>query len=665
MIRRSKSIFDFGPYKYVLGISAIIMCLILITYSLIEESEQLDDVHDATLDKRKDGDVKTGRQNEKRASKNAIQQGNVLNAIQQGNVVKSTRKSIAIRGISSRHLVSLHIDEKLVYAKRNDSDRGIHLIVLNEFNGDVMATKSFDTCLNMNMQLYLKLYLKDMRPDTIIISMVKDDAAFSLTEVGRDALKALGSRKIDQLKLRGRWIFVTRNGKTLHESVSNNPVKGMNADPLILKMSFPLKDASDFCQYNGSYSPQELKRRVFCFKYVGFNSICNCTHPSPIQFRPAELLGNRMKSVPISIVASNRPHYLHRMLQKLLSNQGVTRDMVTVYVDGYYDQVIALLDVLGVRFVENARARCGDECKIHQSYKHMLDSTAARNLQAEFMMIIEEDLLVSDDFMDYFNQLLPVLSADESLLCISAWNDHGFKHSTNDPSMVYRVETMPGLGWVLKRDIYVKEFAPIWPGLKYGADWDLWMRQVHIRKSRECLIPDIPRTFHFGKIGTHITDYGGTDDEYNNLFITTLNTKTGNRFDVDTLHKDSYEKHMHGLVKQAQVLDHTIDPCNKNTSFIPSTQNGLYVMYIKWRHNGDAETWLNLAKCFKLWSVDVRGVHKHMWRFWLQENHVIVVSNRSPYFIYKPKDVEPIFISNEHVGNKHKFSMYHRQGYEI
>lgn len=39
------------------------------------------------------------------------------------------------------------------------------------------------------------------------------------------------------------------------------------------------------------------------------------------------------------------------------------------------------------------------------------------------MVIIEEDLEVSVDILTYFNQLLPVLENDETVYCISAWND--------------------------------------------------------------------------------------------------------------------------------------------------------------------------------------------------------------------------------------------------
>ena len=67
-------------------------------------------------------------------------------------------------------------------------------------------------------------------------------------------------------------------------------------------------------------------------------------------------------------------------------------------------------------------------------------------------------------------------------------------------------------------------------------------------------------------------------------------------------------------------------------------------MYMKQNQEGDYETWNNLAKCYKLWDLDVRGFHKQMWRFWLKENRVIVIGTSSPYAKYKPENVNPIYI---------------------
>ena len=40
----------------------------------------------------------------------------------------------------------------------------------------------------------------------------------------------------------------------------------------------------------------------------------------------------------------------------------------------------------------------------------------------------------------------------------------GYEHTSGDPSKLYRVETMPGLGWILKKSIYKQELEHRWPG---------------------------------------------------------------------------------------------------------------------------------------------------------------------------------------------------------
>ena len=38
-------------------------------------------------------------------------------------------------------------------------------------------------------------------------------------------------------------------------------------------------------------------------------------------------------------------------------------------------------------------------------------------------------------------------------------------------------------------------------------DWDMWMRKASVRKNRECIIPDVPRTYHFGVTGINMNSY--------------------------------------------------------------------------------------------------------------------------------------------------------------
>ena len=115
--------------------------------------------------------------------------------------------------------------------------------------------------------------------------------------------------------------------------------------------------------------------------------------------------------------------------------------------------------------------------RISQHYKASL--TAIFNIypKAKYAIVLEEDLDVSPDFFSYFSQTVRLLEEDPTLYCISAWNDQGYEHTSADPALLYRVETMPGLGWILKRSLYKEELEPRWPTpekVKFYRKVDTW-----------------------------------------------------------------------------------------------------------------------------------------------------------------------------------------------
>ena len=66
---------------------------------------------------------------------------------------------------------------------------------------------------------------------------------------------------------------------------------------------------------------------------------------------------------------------------------------------------------------------------------------------------------------------------------------------------------MPGLGWMLSRQLYKGELEALWPSPEKPWDWDMWMRLEKIRRGRECVVPDVSRTFHFGTKGLNMNTY--------------------------------------------------------------------------------------------------------------------------------------------------------------
>lgn len=109
-----------------------------------------------------------------------------------------------------------------------------------------------------------------------------------------------------------------------------------------------------------------------------------------------------------------------------------------------------------------------------------------------------DDLDIAPDFFEYFSGTFPLLRADKTLWCISAWNDNGKKGviDNQSPDLLYRSDFFPGLGWMMSKELW-NELGPKWP----RAFWDDWIRNPEQRLNRACIRPELPRSSTFGKIG--------------------------------------------------------------------------------------------------------------------------------------------------------------------
>ena len=60
----------------------------------------------------------------------------------------------------------------------------------------------------------------------------------------------------------------------------------------------------------------------------------------------------QVSDVPVAIIASNRPQYLYRMLRSLLSANGANPSMITVFIDGFYAEPLAVAKLFGLRGIQ-------------------------------------------------------------------------------------------------------------------------------------------------------------------------------------------------------------------------------------------------------------------------------------------------------------------------
>jgi hypothetical protein len=130
------------------------------------------------------------------------------------------------------------------------------------------------------------------------------------------------------------------------------------------------------------------------------------------------------------------------------------------------------------------------DCHISQHYKLLLKLFLGC-LRAPGILFLEDDLEIAPDFFSYFEATVPLMANDNSIYCVSAWNDHGQRGRVNDNTALYRTDVMPGLGWYLNAKIGM-ELARKWP----PTNWDDWMRLPAIKAGRSCIYPEVSSSQH-------------------------------------------------------------------------------------------------------------------------------------------------------------------------
>lgn len=173
-----------------------------------------------------------------------------------------------------------------------------------------------------------------------------------MTENGRSGLSAVGSQLSDSLSWRDMWALVAvKGGGAVGEDVGKCPDPKEWGAPVHLTVTVS-KPESLVVECDWPETAENRRRLKFCSKYEGYGSLCHCAKPLPLSFKPLPLTPNNVADVPVAVIASNRPFYLFRMLRRLLTTPGASAAMITVFIDGYFQEPMDVTELLGIRAVQ-------------------------------------------------------------------------------------------------------------------------------------------------------------------------------------------------------------------------------------------------------------------------------------------------------------------------
>ncbi len=273
----------------------------------------------------------------------------------------------------------------------------------------------------------------------------------------------------------------------------------------------------------------------------------NSSLPSPFMPRPA-----------ILVLCYNRASFLRRTLRSLMALPEVVHYDVYISQDGE-DRNVELEAASWsqaspslVHFWQKKRPVPAPSAPktppagfVAQHYKWALDRLFVDEKHSH-VIIVEDDMQVSSDFLLLFSKTAHLLDQDPTLMCVSSWNDNSRNGLGTNEGLLLRTSYFPGLGWMLKQSFYLEELQASWPLMSH---WDNWLR-ANIEK--DCISPSLPRNRNFGNIGSSMNVAAFSKEI---AVVQFYEGKDPVDFgDVSYLLYDNYVKRMQELLESAQRL---------------------------------------------------------------------------------------------------------------
>jgi len=392
------------------------------------------------------------------------------------------------------------VDGRYVIAKGvNDAGRGINIVLIG--NGkEILKTAHFDTFNEDSTNL--EIFLEGIGENVIIIAVTFDEASTKLGSLARNLFFELGSGLIQNLKFRDAWYFVGRKNLSGFSPIEEISYTGQdNAYPKLLDSKFCVPQTLKGLRIRPDPLPiMNDKRRDFCSRYDGYGDFCmneNIDKPlNPVSIINETLNDHPVYNTPILVVGAMSHNSLRMTLETLIMQPGIRRDIVYVCVDEKLDEIASLVDLFGFQYIQISSSFSYVEI-FHKAIEIVWKPELVKP-EVPALIVIEENLILSPDFLYFFAQVYDIFMNDAKLTAVSAWNSNSYQSVDGSESYVYRVNDFPGLGFMLKRSAYDKYMKANLAKCCSRRAWYNW-KTIDTKSDQEetvdVLVPDVSRVF--------------------------------------------------------------------------------------------------------------------------------------------------------------------------
>ncbi|XP_037774419.1 LOW QUALITY PROTEIN: protein O-linked-mannose beta-1,2-N-acetylglucosaminyltransferase 1-like [Penaeus monodon] len=500
-----------------------------------------------------------------------------INALEEKNLYLSIH-------INSTHLRILQERTILYEFTSKREDGGIHMLVLNERTGSVMASRRFRT-YQPSEGKNLRDSLEVLQPGRVVIVVGLPDFLTYLSPEGEVALVRLGARMLPRVCTGEAWAMAAVTGSPSHRATANLSRGKVIAEAvatreykrplrsLFLEVTLERAPRDRGCRW---HEEAELKDQAeFCRSYEGYRDLCRCGRPLVPARRPRPPPIPMAEEIPVVIVTANKPFHLYRLLKNLFEVAGSGETRVLVVVDGPHLETLQLARLFGVEAaVHSPQGLPGENTRTNMNIAFALYSVFNRWPHVDKAILLEDDLLLAPDIFSYFHQTAWLLTRDPTLYLVSAFGQNSYPSTACDPTTLLRADMYPQYGWMTCRR-WATQVLPDWVPAGSGVDWDWWLYTEGVRRGLQAVVPEVSRTAHAGAAGAHVT--GWEQHHYFDPRLINYRPHVQLR-NVHRLLADNYSEWFEDEIRRATKIQLRSHPCHYN--IIPKKKPGPFVLYV-------------------------------------------------------------------------------------